>query len=174
MISNNYFFTLPVYRLHKEKYYQDMNMHIENELRPKSELEEVIYKKAYNKDAEFYNIRKFSLIQNYGGCWEFNEIIGYVKLYFYGNQIRGEYWAVKAKKIVKSRKKQFEIKTHKLHVALTIEDDTNNGILCKIEEYISGCENKLRERYVDKQEFIKLAPHIDWAKLYKKIPQIKK
>ncbi len=54
------------------------------------------------------------LNNKYGGTWEFNEVIGHIKLHFLGNQIRGEYWKVNAKRIVKTRSKTLEYATHKL------------------------------------------------------------
>jgi hypothetical protein len=34
------------------------------------------------------------LEMRYGGPWNFNEIIGFIRLHFLGSQIRGEYFAV--------------------------------------------------------------------------------
>ena len=40
----------------------------------------------------------------FGGAWKYNEIIGYIRLHFLGNQIRGEYWGVKAMCQVRTRR----------------------------------------------------------------------
>ena len=46
--------------------------------------------------------------KSYGGPWIFNEIVGYIRLHFMGNQVRGEYFAVQRKRIVRTRRKQLE------------------------------------------------------------------
>ena len=48
------------------------------------------------------------------GTWRFNEIIGYVRLYFRGSQVLGEYYAVKRSRHVLTRHKTLIRRTHKL------------------------------------------------------------
>jgi hypothetical protein len=50
----------------------------------------------------------------YGGQWIYNEIIGFVRLYFDGSQVLGAYFRTSAKRISKTRKKTFEWIAHKL------------------------------------------------------------
>ncbi|MDH5473757.1 MAG: hypothetical protein OEY61_12965 [Gammaproteobacteria bacterium] len=164
MILDNYFIVIPVYRLDEDKYYDQVQKHVDKNFESDSD----IVKKAYEKDPSLKEKWESRFRESYGGAWEFNEIIGYIKLYFFGNQIRGEYWAVNSKKIVKTRKKQFEYKTHKLTYELTIHDETNNGILDKVNEYINNCKKELKKRHLDTREFETLAPCIDWVSLYKR------
>ena len=55
----------------------------ENEIKLKKEF----YEKNPNNKIFFEE----HLSNYFGGIWEYNEIIGYIKLYSIGNQIRGEY-----------------------------------------------------------------------------------
>ena len=162
MILDKFFMVLPVYRLENRKYYDQMQEFIDKELNTKNAYQE----KLAAEQPELQAAHESHLRNWYGGAWEFNEIIGFIKLYFYGTQIRGEYWAVKAKKIVKSRKKQFEYKTHKLFMELEIWDQSNSGIRVTVEEYILGCKKERKNRHIDTREFEKLSPHINWRTLY--------
>src|SRR5690606_17482106 len=91
----------PVYRLQEKKYYSDMN----------ADFEKLV---SETWDEKFCQ-QNPSLVQNwqrhhrstYGGDWEFNEIVGYIKLYFMGTQVRGEYWSTIPKRKIKTRRKQF-------------------------------------------------------------------
>ncbi len=107
------------------------------------------------------------LTEKYGGCWQFNEIIGYIKLDFLGSQIRGEYFAVDRKRIVRTRTKTFEYKTWKLAPEIDIEQPYGTGeVLGAIQRYIQACKAELPKRFIDTSNFDKLAPHIDWGTLY--------
>ena len=68
----------------------------------------------YRKEPTQKNAAEDRLRQSYGGAWEYNEIIGYIRLYFFGTQVRGEYWGVNSKRVVRTRKKTLEYKTWKL------------------------------------------------------------
>lgn len=108
------------------------------------------------------------LVRKYGGCWEFNEIIGYIQLHFLGDQIRGEYFTVDAKKVVRTRKKTLEYKTHKLAAEVDIESPHGTPeILTAIRRYIEGCKAELPYRLIDTENFDTLAPHVDWAALWR-------
>lgn len=161
MIFDDYFMVLPVYRITQEAYLSSMDSHIQKEM----------YSTTKNIDFYKTNLRLREQHEGllrclYGGPWEFNEVIGFIKLFFYGSQVRGEYWAVQSKRIVKSRRKQFEYKTHKLHAERRIREKSNNHILESVREYIEGCKNELPRRHIDTREFEALSPHINWVSLY--------
>lgn len=159
MVLDHYFMVLPVYRISEEIYNSELNSHIEKQLN--------IADFVQNEDSDIKRSFEQYLRSTYGGAWEFNEIIGFIKLYFFGSQIRGEYWAVKAKRIFKTRNKEYEYKTHKLYMELSVREKTNESILATVKEYISGCKRELnRRRHIDLREFERLAPHINWVDLY--------
>ena len=160
MVGDDYIFILPVYRVEEEKYYADLN----------EDFERLV---SDGWDQEFRD-KYYSLVQgwrnhhhaSYGGAWNFNEIVGYIKLYFLGTQVRGEYWSTIPKRKVKTRKKQFEYKTHKLYVEIEIREKSKEGILAAIEEYLEGCRRELKNRHIDRKEFDKLKNHIDWPAVF--------
>ena len=40
--------------------------------------------------------------------WRFNEVVGWIRLYRYGSQIRGELWFVRSKRLVPRGQKNYE------------------------------------------------------------------
>ena len=159
MVLDHYFMVLPVYRISEEIYYSELNSHIEKQVK--------IADFVQDEDSDIRRSFDQHLRSTYGGAWEFNEIIGFIKLYFFGSQIRGEYWATKAKRMTKTRKKEYEYKTHKLYMELSIRGKTNESILATVKEYILGCKRELNRRcHIDLREFESLAPHINWVNLY--------
>jgi hypothetical protein len=166
----HYFFDLPVYRLKREKYYAGRNEYIQKML-SLAGYSENASSFLHDQDNPYQsdNIRAYRshLEKKYGGCWEFNEIIGYIRLYFCGSQVRGEYFAIINQRITKSRTKILEYKTHKFSPEVSIKHPISTiTILRAIQQYIFNCKQKLPKRYIDTCHFETLAPHIDWESLF--------
>jgi len=167
-MSNFYFYDIPVYRLPEETYYSDRKAFIEENLfkpnTPESDFRIDFYKKYPDRAAIF----RYHLEKRYGGSWRFNEIIGYIRLYFFGSQIRGEYYTVDSKRIVRTRKKQFEWRTWKLAPEIDIEPPYGNSeILVAIREYIEDCKKEIPKRFIDTSTFDIIKQFIDWKALLK-------
>lgn len=163
--KNIYFFEIPVYRL-SYQHYQSENDKL------KIQYLEIFRKRkisesSMNETSEFYDEIIFHPM------WEFNERIGYLKLYFLGSQIRAEYFAVKAKKIYRSSRKIFEYKTHKLSPELTIAlKMSNEDIFHCIVQYLCNCQKELKKRYIDIALFLQIGQFVDWKMLLKKQDEI--
>jgi len=89
------FFDVPVYRLSKEEYESQQKDFIQKELK---QCGGKYAEEAYRRYPELKSKTESDLWENYGGCWLFNEIIGFIRLYFFFSEIRGEYWHTSAKK----------------------------------------------------------------------------
>ena len=83
-----------------------------------------------------------------------------------GTQVRGEYWGTIPKRKVKTRRKQFEYKAHKLAAEVGIREKNSEGILNAVEEYIERCKREVKNRHLDLREFDNIKNHIDWVSLY--------
>ncbi len=108
------FFDIPVYRLTKERYYKDRDTYIEKNMYPGPPAHNERKNKYYEESPDRKQYFEEHILETYGGAWDYNEIIGWIQLHFLGVQIRGELWRVKAKRIVRTRKKVFEWDTWKL------------------------------------------------------------
>jgi len=154
--KNFYFFEIPVYRLSQKDY------HIETE-KIIFKATEVFRKRNTNENIlkEICKSFSYSIPQ-----WEFNDRIGYLKLYFLSTQLRAEYHAVKAKKIFRSKQKTFEFKTHKLCAETEIKSNLSNiEIYNLILKHLQNCQKELQNRYIDIEQFTQIAPFINWNDL---------
>ncbi len=165
--GSRYFFDVPVYRLGEEKYYAEMNHHIEDVLfPPTSRGSETQRERDREKPEENAGIRG-ALARSYGGCWRYNEIIGYIRLHFLGTQIRGEWYSVKRKRIVRTRTKTLEYRHWKLAPEIEVPDDaTSSEIFELVLDYVVACRKELKGRYIDSEMLEFLGPHIDWQGVY--------
>jgi len=100
-----------------------------------------------------------------GREWQFNEIIGYIRLYFYGRQVRGEWWRVNRKRVVRSRNKLFTRREHNVvHEEFIENDSTSKQIYQSILAYLKRAQDdkRLKRFYADTSVFERLGPHVDW------------
>ena len=99
---NNYFFDIPIYRCPIEKHTQELEKVKNDRLQRVIDIfgQEV-------KDTDSYEIieNHFHLYQWYP--WRFNDIVGWLRLYRLGSQVRGELWFTNAKKIRRDLKRIF-------------------------------------------------------------------
>lgn len=160
-MMQNHFFDIPVYRLKEEQYYAERDAYIQSTMYPSP-----MHKQFLDRNPE-HKIRNQAYFEKkFGGAWCYNEIIGWIELYLLGSQIRGEFWQVDVKRIVRSRKKTFEWQTHKLAPEIEIPYKAKNTeIFDLINKYLLNCQKELKNRYLDTGKFSILGPHIDWRSL---------
>tara|TARA_B100001063_G_C16772156_1_gene562443 strand:- start:780 stop:1295 length:516 start_codon:yes stop_codon:yes gene_type:complete len=158
--------TIPVYRIERGKYNKQKDLFSEKVMFGGPDGK---FKRAYAKsDRNWYFNFKYHLDEKFGGSWEYNEIIGYLEIYILGNQVRAQYWQDNKKRIVKTRKKQFVFKTHKLVPEVSFDRSlTNEDIFDVINECISDCKQELKGRYLDTSTLDRLGPYINWKELIK-------
>ena len=160
------FFDLPVYRTTEENYHAARKAHVDKVVFQIGTPQEGLSRKREEKDPHVNAALRHDLDTTYGGCWQFNEIIGHVRLYFDGSQVLGEYFGVVKRRIVRTRTKTLEWQTHKLAPEVDIEAPFGRvEILAAIRAYIGDCRQELPGRHIGTSVFDRLAPHIEWEKL---------
>lgn len=171
VLGSRYFYDVPVYRLTETAYIEQQSAYCDRNEKiiwaaapPRDQLDETAIKSLTELSATF---RRHNWL-SYGGMWRFNEAIGHIRLHFSGSQIRGEYYAVKRRRIVRTRTKRFEYHTHKLAPELTLPDRmTSDAIFAKVLQYVTACRKELPRRYVDAALLETIGPHVDWLALYR-------
>lgn len=162
-----YFYDVQVYRLSRERYYRDMDEYIKKHMYSGIPSHIKMMEDFYRKEPTRKREAEDRLRKSYGGAWEYNEIIGYIRLYFLGTQIRGEYWGVNSKRVVRTRKKILEFKTWKLASEIDLHREPDSfSIFSKIMEYLGKCQKELKGRYIGTDNFKAIGPYVDWKSLY--------
>jgi hypothetical protein len=141
LLNTKSLFELPIYRINKDSYYEN-------------------FKKYVNENS---TLHYQSSIDNFGGEWEYNEIIGYMKFYISGGtQIRVEYKETNAKKKVKTRKKTFVLNSDSFCVRQISTNMDNPSLIESIKECIDNCKDRLPNRYIDTTFIDNTIGHTDW------------
>lgn len=163
MVAPRYFYDIPVYRLPAERYYRERDEYMDRVLFPEGSPDTQSRREREAADPNCYLAMRDHLQRTYGGCWDFNEIIGYIRLHFLGSQVRGEYFAVRRKHVVRTRTRVLEYCTWKLAPEVEIPYPfTSEGIHGAILDYLTACRKELPRRYVDTELFEALGKHVDW------------
>ena len=166
---NNYFYDIPVYRTDEESDKQSYENFLKTNI-----LKFNLYKNDNpgcfdEKRLILYEQNVHTISKNaFGGGWRYNQIVGYVRLYFSGNQVLGEWWCHTGKKIHRTTKRQIERSVcHKLAPEEDVDYHLDSAsIFAVIMEYIKQCKQELpKGRYLDTSLLEKIGPYLDWRRL---------
>jgi len=161
MHGDLYFFDIPVYRCAVDKHTKEMEIEKRNLVKifEDSDFTQEGIRLSYSNLENHFD-------RNLWYSWRFNEIIGWIRLFVCGTQLRGELWWVSSKRIIKRGKKEFRW-YGKAFESQRIERENSN----KIFEILYRCLNQLinerpcKGRYIDLDLFLTLGPYINWRKL---------
>lgn len=104
--------------------------------------------------------------ETYGGPWQYNQVIGWVRLYVLGSQIRGDLWEMTGKRLHRKSRNQIRHLGKAFEISFT-PDESSEQIRDKIEEELERIQNEWgkKKRILDLQCFRTIASCIDWRKL---------
>jgi hypothetical protein len=162
------FFDIPVYRLAEKEYVRRQAKHINDEIA--EEKQSFYVSKLYENEPTQEEWMRHHLWKTYGGAWDFNEIVGWIRLYFCGDQVRGEWWRIESMNR-KSRKKQFEYRDHKfVYEELMDRNISSEAIYKHILDYLerSKADDRLKKHFLDTSVFERIGPFVNWKALLKK------
>lgn len=163
-----YLFEIPVYRLTEEAYSKKQNEYVAKRVGD-YDSEKLLLQSVKPEGGEEAR-RKLSEASfwcgEFGGGWRYNEIIGYIRVYKYGSQIRAEYWQNDVTRIVKTRNKKFVIKNRKLVPEVGIK---NGDIGAAIDLCVNECKNKLNNRYLDLDIYNLVLRHVNWKSVLNRV-----
>jgi hypothetical protein len=159
-----YFYDLPVYRVSQDAYQRELEAYYEKKIFEKPHADRI--REHYKRNPRLLEQVKQFYWSKFGGAWQFNEIVGYIRLHFLGSQVRGEWIAMPRSAGRRTRKKQFEYLAWKLAPEVDIAGPLNRrNVLTAIRRYIDACRRELpRNRYIDTEQFEELAPFVDWVR----------
>ena len=155
-------FELPIYRVTKETYKQEFYKYAEKN-------------KQYNSDSKIETKLNKNLKKDFGGDWQYNQIIGYLEFYILGNNIRCAYYQGFDKIATRNGKRKFKIYDDTLSNVTIRDNYTNEKIIEKIRYMIDHCsiQEMIQKRYIDTKNFDNISSFVDWKSYIKKLKEKK-
>lgn len=157
----NYFFEIPIYSMQQDIY--------ENRLEQKLIKERAKYK--LNDDDPNYELANESIRKVVCREWDYNQIIGYLKLYRLFDKIYADFWKIDNERIpFKLDKKIFKYQFISPEWDIDLNElDTSKEVYEKlIEELPNDCRELCKGYYLDLRILLEIGPYVDWIELVNK------
>lgn len=159
----NYFFEIPIYSMNEEKYYEKLEKNIQKELNK--------YRGKSKNTDDYKNYEECIRGLNYRD-WEFNQIVGYLKLYRLNSRIYADFWKIDKQRIpFRLDKKVFKYRINS-SPAWDIDLNklsTSKSIFDKLMKELPNDWKDLYKKYhIDLSILQEVGPHIDWISLLDK------
>ncbi len=158
-----YFFEIAIYRCPQEQHFAELRK------RWDKVLWEVFGRFGNTREAARHHYERLEqhLWEKSGGPWEYNQAVGWIRLFVLGSQIRADYYFTAAKRITRSpgpRHFRYELKAFELTF---YPEDSNAHILQEIRTEFDRVmkERPFKGRFLDIEAFDNVARYIDWRGL---------
>lgn len=153
-----HFLEIPIYRCPVDRHTKEMERKKQDWLGPLQETKDTAPE-------------SFSRAEQYWEChewypWRYNEIVGWLRLFLLGSQIRGELWYTKAKRISPRPKKPI-FRHGEVFLKGFQPSQTDTEILSELAEELAEFKKskRLKGRFLDLECFLSIAPSVSWRKL---------
>ena len=158
-----YFFDIAIYRTSREQFDKKYDSEKRRYLDKLQKLSSFA-SNPVTDDTRIHDEQHFW--ENYGCPWQFNQVVGWIRLYILGSQLRGNLCMMKGKRL--HRKSHNQIKrTGKVFEVDIFPDESSIQIRTRLEQELKRLQKVLykKKRFLNLECFQNLAPCIDWRKL---------
>ncbi|MBE9480373.1 MAG: hypothetical protein IMY69_01605 [Bacteroidetes bacterium] len=161
-MRGNYFFEIPLFLRSEQEFESEFEARIQRELKEHE---------RYKKYPEDYNNLVDHIRNSRYRDWEYNQIVGYLKLYRINSRIYADIWKVERKRysfIIDKKVFKYQASYPDWDIDL-MKLKTSNEIFEKLLKELPKDRKKLiTEFHLDLRMFKTLGPYIDWVKLLEK------
>jgi len=161
-----YIFDIPVYRCRKERYYIEMGEAVEKH--KKECFEWPGFSRKRKSSRETLSRVEADVRTAFGGAWEFNQIIGWVRLFPENNGLGAHVWFVEGRRLTRKMRKLFRLQAMSscpLNYSPPPADSLQifRDLLKGLEDMAK--QRPLKEHYLDLSVLRRTAPFIDWRRM---------
>lgn len=162
-MPNQYIFDIPIYLKTKDDFDAEIETHVVERIK------EIISYDPERRPLSHEVIQRVrhSIIADFGGTWQFNQIVGWLRLFVEGNTVGCHLWWVDKRINRRMRNKRFYLQSPSdiLHARFTKESSKKiyEKLLLRLKKLSEGSTYK--NRYLDLDVFQRIGPLIDWRKL---------
>ena len=156
-----YFFEIPIYSMKKEDY----------DRRMEEKLQREINRYGLDENNPNYKLAFDSINQNVYRSWQYNQIVGYFRLYKLSTEIYGEFWKIGNKRIpFRLDKKVYKDQLISTEWSIDMNDiKTSNEFYNKlIKELPHDYREYSKGYYLDLRLLKEIGPFVDWLKVLEK------
>lgn len=164
-MSDYYVFDIPIYRCEEGKFYRQMTEHIESYF---NSIYDGLKIPRPATDPPHLAFIRGHMQNRFGAPWDFNQVVGWLRLFVEGSGIGGHLWMVDAKRVSRSMHKRFTLRSGSNVLAFTMPPDADSATIYRITlESIRHLSKipEFRKRVFDLREFQNIGPFVNWKEL---------
>ncbi len=157
---------LPIYRTSLEKHDSDVETKVSNDLK---RLENNTYRKAeWSEFPEKKKRRELEEKSQYNP-WEFNQIIGFLRLRFWNTQVRATLYKMsKERYSLRFKKEKFIVKDSEILISgiNILTSATSDEIFAEVHNGLKGYAKEISPRFLDLSQFELIWKYMNWKAIY--------
>ncbi len=163
MLRDLYFFEIPIYRMSEksfnDKYDRDLERHWQC-------LEDASGVPCDKMSDRLRMLSENHFWETYGTPWRFNQIVGWIRLYVLGSQIRGETWMCRAKRYTRNGRRRYRFFGKAFEMSCS-KDMTSAELGAEVEDRLRSCVKNFRsgKMHVDLECFMTASQFLNWRSL---------
>lgn len=153
MTANNHFLEIPIYRCTHEAHGVARNLRLER-----------YCGSAGSVSAEARKRLEEHVSEHFLSCWEYNEAIGWLRVFWLDHQLRGEYHLAREKRLYLGGRRTYEA-CGKAFEAWVHDDATSADIFTMLRKHIAQFAREWPlsgRRPIDTRALERIGPHVDW------------
>jgi choline dehydrogenase-like flavoprotein len=163
MIAERYFLEIPIYRVSRDAFHaqfnRDQNAHLERQ--------RVLGGVQPGQLPDWEMGVRDRFWAAYGTPWQYNQVVGWLRLFRLGTQLRGDLWLVHAKRYARTMAHKHYRLVGKAFEMWLSSDDSDADIVAQLRGEFAEIERayKTRNLVLDLECFNNIAPHVRWNDL---------
>lgn len=163
-MRDQYVFDIPVYRKSNSEF------DLETEIGVKQEVEWIVSHDPQRRPLSHETRERIMdrTIARAGGPWQFNQVVGWLRLFVEGSTIGGHLWWVDAKRLNRRmRNRRLRLLTFSDIFHQYFPTEPSNIIFSRIVQRLGemACEPPYDRCYLDLDVFLRVGPFVDWRAL---------
>jgi hypothetical protein len=157
-------FNIAVYRCSKQAYHEEVAADQNDRLAEISE--QIGADLTVRQPDDAIRIRE-NVRRVCGGAWKYNQVVGWITVYTFGNQIRADLSFLPARRIARNFKRTSFQPAGRLIDMYVASRESNEEIFQNLLTRLTGTTDQplLKTRYLDLDSFMNLGPHLNWRTL---------
>lgn len=156
-MNEKYIFSIPIYTCSEEEYERKRDVYFRKNL----------VKYSVRNDKQSLNLFESAFYKYLWSPWKYNQVIGFIEIFVWGKDIRGELYFEESKRIsIHSKKRRYELQGKAFEMGVYFVQQTDNIFknLSAHLEYLKN-EKPYKGRYIDLNRFYEIGPYINWRAL---------
>jgi hypothetical protein len=157
-------FEIPIYRCSPKQFNKQMEKDVQKHLRWLQDASGGITRE---EAPHTFTVSEGHFRSTYGGPWEYNQVIGCLRICALEGVIWGEAWLVDAKRMLRKMRNKHFVKLGRAFQLCDLAEEPSEYIFTRIVDEIETLQRwkMFRRRHFELGPLLRIGPAVDWRRL---------